>query len=121
MKLALTVNNQAENPILDRRFGRCPYFLIVDTETQKRTFLSNPGLVSERGAGTQAAQYLVNENVEVIICGDFGPNAYSVLDAAGIQMYTASEGKVDSIIADFHTGKLRRALSHSGHGHGRRR
>ena len=62
-----------------------------------------------------------NENVEVIICGDFGPNAYSVLDASGIQMYTASEDLVDTLLADFHAGNLRRAISHSRHGHGRRR
>jgi len=121
MKLALTVNKQADNPKLDRRFGRCSYFLVVDTETQKRAFLSNPGVDSERGAGTQAAQYLVNESVEAVISGHFGPNAYSVLDAAGIQMFAANEGQVDSLLADFHTGKLPHAVSQDGHRRGRRR
>ena len=122
MKLAFTVNTQDDNPNLERRFGRCKYFLIVDTETQSRSLLSNPGLDSAHGAGTQAAQYLVEENVGAVIGGDFGPNAYSVLEAAGVQMYAAGDAKVDSLIADFHTGKLQRAASRSGgRGRGRRR
>jgi predicted Fe-Mo cluster-binding NifX family protein len=123
MKLALTVDGQAENPKLDQRFGRCPYFLIVDTVTQDRIFLRNPGLDSERGAGTQAAQYLINNRVEVIVSGHFGPNAYSALDAAGIQMYSANDGKVDTLLTDFQAGKLPRAEPQGGgrHGRGRRR
>jgi predicted Fe-Mo cluster-binding NifX family protein len=121
MKLALSVNAQAENPKLDQRFGRCPYFLVVDTITQDRVFLRNPGLDSERGAGTQAAQYLVNNRVEAIISGHFGPNAYSVLEAAGIQMYSANNDKVDTILADFLAGRLPQAESQSGSRHGRHR
>jgi predicted Fe-Mo cluster-binding NifX family protein len=121
MKLALSVDGQTENPQLDHRFGRCPYFLIVDTVTQDRIFKRNPGLDSERGAGTQAAQYLVNHHVEVIISGHFGPNAYSVLDAAGIQMYSANDGKAETLLADFHAGTLVRAESQGGGRHGRPR
>lgn len=121
MKLAFTVKEQVNNPNLERRFGRCPYFMIVDTEGQKRTFISNPALETPRGAGTQAAQFLVGEKVEAVISGDFGPNAYSVLDAAGVEMYTAAETQIDLLLANFQAGKLLRATSHGKRGHGRRR
>jgi predicted Fe-Mo cluster-binding NifX family protein len=121
MKVAFTVNTQAENPSLERRFGRCPYFLVVDTETQKRTLLSNPGLDSPHGAGTQAAQFLVGENIEAVISGDIGPNAYAVLNAAGVEMFSAGMGQVDALLADFQAGKLQHAISRGGRGRGRRR
>ncbi len=121
MKVAFSVNTQTENPNLERRFGRCPYFLVVDTETQNRTLLSNPGLDSPHGAGTQAAQFLVGENIEAVISGDIGPNAYSVLDAAGVEMYSAGEGQVDALLVDFQAGKLQRAASRGGRGRGRQR
>jgi predicted Fe-Mo cluster-binding NifX family protein len=121
MKVAFTVNTQAENPSLERRFGRCPYFLVVDTETQKRTLLSNPGLDSPHGAGTQAAQFLVGENIEAVISGDIGPNAYAVLNAAGVEMFSAGMGQVDALLADFQAGNLQHAISRGGRGRGRRR
>jgi len=121
VKLTFTVKTQAENAKLERRFGRCPYFLIIDTESGKRTILENPALDSPHGAGTQAAQFLIENNVGVVVSGDFGPNAYSVLDAAGVQIYTADEGPVEKLFADYQDGNLQRATPHAGRGHGRRR
>jgi len=121
MKLAFTLKTRADNSSLERRFGRCPYFLIVDTDSGKRGIMENPALQSQHGAGTQAAQFLVEEGVEAVISGDIGPNAYSVLDAAGVLMYTAIEGPVENLFSDFQGGNLRRATPRGGRGHGRRR
>ncbi len=121
MKLAFTLKTQAEDAKLERRFGRCPYFLTVDTESSERTILQNPALLSPHGAGTQAAQFLIEEGIEAVISGDFGPNAYSVLDAAGVRMYTAVEGRIERLFADFQDGNLQRATPRGGRGRGRRR
>ena len=121
MKLAFTLKTRADNSSLERRFGRCPYFLIVDTDSGKRGIMENPALQSQHGAGTQAAQFLVEEGVEAVISGDFGPNAYSVLDAAGVRMYSATEKPVENLLSDFQDGNLRRATPRGGRGRGRRR
>lgn len=123
MKVAITVSEKGDNPYLKRRFGRCAYFLITDAETQERTFLDNPSASARGGAGTQAAQFLVERDVEAVISGDFGPNAYFVMESAGVQMFKADERQVDMVLADFRAGKLQRAMPHAGRGrgHGRRR
>jgi len=37
--------------------------------------------------GTQAAQYIARQGAQAALSGDFGPNAYYALNAAGIAMY----------------------------------
>jgi predicted Fe-Mo cluster-binding NifX family protein len=39
------------------------------------------------GAGSLAAQYAADQHASAVISGDFGPNAFNVLQAAGIAMY----------------------------------
>ena len=50
--------------------------------------LENPAASQSGGAGVAAAQFLVNQNVDVAISGRFGPNAYRALKSANIKMLT---------------------------------
>jgi len=68
-------------------FGRCPYFLIVDSETKTLKAVSNTAGQAGRGAGVGAAQVAASEGVKAVICGNFGPNAFSVLQMSGIKIY----------------------------------
>jgi predicted Fe-Mo cluster-binding NifX family protein len=125
MKLAITVGEQGNNPNLERRFGRCEYFLIVDTETNERAILSNPSTSARGGAGTQAAQFLAENDVEAVISGNFGPNAFTALDAAGIHMFSAQMEQVEKLIEEFKADRLTRVTSNtsqrrSGEGRSRR-
>ena len=114
MKLAFTVSSAGDHPSLERRFGRCPYFLIVDTETRDRECLPNPSTVTRGGAGTQAAQFLAARDVDAVVSGEFGPNAFATLDAAGIRMYTAQGGQVDALVEDFLAERLARVMTNTG-------
>jgi len=122
MKLAITGGTpQFETP-LERRFGRCAYFIIVDTETRAWEAFPNPAAEARGGAGTQAAQFLANQGVEAVVSGDFGPNAFTALDAANIQMYSAQEGQADTLVDDFLAERLVRVTGSTGpahHGGGR--
>ncbi len=81
----------ATGPNLDSQvspvFGRCPYFLIVDSKTEE--FKAIPNLAGQvgRGAGVGAAQIAASEGAKAVICGNFGPNAFSVLQMSGIKIY----------------------------------
>ncbi len=67
-------------------FGRCSYFVIVNSSNQKviATY-PNKAQNAVGGAGIQAAQSLVNQQVEVVIAPRMGPNAWNVLQATNVK------------------------------------
>lgn len=71
------------------RFGRCPYFLIVDTDTMNCEAFANPAANMSGGAGPTAVQALVDRDVQVVLAGEFGPKAQQALDLAGIRRVRA--------------------------------
>jgi len=69
------------------------------------------------GAGTLAAQFAANQHVSSVISGDFGPNAYNALQAAGITMYLfGASNTVRKAIKLFKVGQLERVGAPTGHG-----
>jgi predicted Fe-Mo cluster-binding NifX family protein len=92
--------------LTDPRFGRCSHFVIVDTDTMEHKVIENDAAIVSSGAGIRAAQAVTSENVDAIITGHVGPNAYSALEAAGIKMLTGSSGSVFDAVEDFKQGKL---------------
>jgi len=71
------------------RFGRCPYFLLVDTEGDRVEAIPNPGVEAQGGAGVSAAQLLADRGAELVATGRVGPSAGRVLKAAGIGLREA--------------------------------
>ena len=124
MKIAVTATKPERSAPLDRRFGRCAHFVIVDTETDAWEAFPNPAQDASGGAGPQAAEFLVSKGVECVISGDFGPNAHSALQAAGMAMWKASEGLVSELIEDYLGDRLEQVTGPTGgqrHGEGRGR
>jgi predicted Fe-Mo cluster-binding NifX family protein len=54
----------------------------------------------------QAAQAAANKQVEAVITGSVGPNAFQTLSAAGVKIFTGANGTVKDAIIDFKEGKL---------------
>ncbi len=107
---------------VDPRFGRGQYFLAVDSVTLAWQAHPNPALEAAGGAGTQAAQFVASLGAQAVISGDFGPNAYLALEAAGIAMYLHGPAATARAAAEaFKNGQLERVVSptgaaqHSGH------
>ncbi len=121
MKIAITAKSPDLNGAFEPRFGRCAYFIFVDTETKDRQAAENPARETRGGAGTRAAQFIANQDAEAAISGRFGPNAHAALQAAGIKMYQAQGGSLASIVDDFQSGELKQVTSPSGFGRGRER
>jgi len=110
---------------VDPRFGRCAYFVIVNTDSMELEALPNVSAQAIHGAGVQAAQMVVNKGVEVVITGTLGPNAYQVLSAAGIRVLTGVTGTVREAVERYKSGQLQDANSpnvpaHFGTGTGMR-
>lgn len=91
---------------VDPRFGRCQYFLIIDTETMEFKSISNMASASSGGAGVQAAQSIVDVGVKAVLTGNIGPNAFRILDAANIAVFTGIRGNIQKAIEDLNNGAL---------------
>jgi len=108
MKIAISSQDGNLSSPVEQRFGRCPMFIIYDTDTGNNEILDNSkSLNSAGGAGIQTAQALSNINVEVIITGHLGPNAHKTLTAAGIKGYTGTGMNAQDAIKAFDEGKLK--------------
>ena len=94
-----------ESPV-DPRFGRCAYFVIVDTETMRFETVPNMSITAASGAGIGAAQLIASKGVKVVLTGNVGPNAFSALSAAGVQVVTGATGTVIDAVERFKQGEL---------------
>ena len=126
MKIIVTANGKGLDAPTSPFFGRCPWYVLVETETLECETLANPAQSAAGGAGIQAAQYLVSQGVQAIVSGNVGPNAFQVLSAAGIPVYISAEGTVQQAVESFKANQLKAvnaptAPSHvglGGRGHG---
>ena len=107
MKVAVSASGPSLDASVDPRFGRCAYFVIVDTETMQFEALENQARYAGGGAGIQAAQTVASKGVQVVLTGQVGPNAYQALSAAGIQIVTGVYGTVREAVMKFKSGELK--------------
>lgn len=107
MKIAITANATNLDAEIDPRFGRCRYFIIADPDTMEFEALENSGALAGGGAGISTVQTIAGKDIEAVLTGNCGPNAYQVLSAAGIKVVTGVSGRVREAIQDYKSGKLR--------------
>ncbi|MFP4480877.1 MAG: NifB/NifX family molybdenum-iron cluster-binding protein [Desulfohalobiaceae bacterium] len=125
MKIAVSSAGQTLHDELDLGFGRCPGFLIYDTETQSVFFLDNTqNRDLPQGAGTSAAQMIGAEGVDVLISGNIGPNALQALNQANIEVFASTAKTVQEAIQAWDRNELQRvssaaSLGGAGQGMGR--
>ncbi|HDT11353.1 MAG TPA: dinitrogenase iron-molybdenum cofactor biosynthesis protein [bacterium] len=117
MKICVSAFSDSLDANVDSRFGRCAYFVIVDSETMEFNAISNPSSSAAHGAGIQAAQTVANLGVEVIITGNVGPNAFNVLSASGIKIVTGASGSVREAVEKYKKGQLKEVGNPTVGGH----
>jgi len=107
MKIAVTSTGTDLESEVDPRFGRAPYFLVVDSETFDFEALDNKENVNAlKGAGIQAAGMVSNKGAEVLLTGFCGPNAFKVLKAAKIGVANNASGTVRDAVEAYLEGRL---------------
>lgn len=107
MKICVTATAGDLDAQVDPRFGRCPYFVIIDPETMKFEAIPNTATRAMGGAGIQAAQTVAGKGIEVLITGNVGPNAFQALKAAGTKIVTGAFGTVREVIERYKRGELK--------------
>lgn len=106
MKIAVTATQPSLDAPMDPRFGRCPYFVIVESDLGTFEALENTNAALDGGAGIQSAQTIAASGAQVILTGNCGPNAFSTLSAAGIEVITGCSGSVRGVVEQYKTQQL---------------
>jgi predicted Fe-Mo cluster-binding NifX family protein len=101
MKIGVTSTGPTLDDMVAVRFGRCPYFLIIDSETMEFEALPNPNISQVGGAGIQSAQLMADRDVAVVLTGNCGPNAIQTFGAAGIQVISEISGPVRQAVQQY--------------------
>ncbi|MCG6879202.1 MAG: NifB/NifX family molybdenum-iron cluster-binding protein [Deltaproteobacteria bacterium] len=106
MKIAVSSNGNNLDSLIDPRFGRCAYFLLVDTGDMNFKAFDNESIALGGGAGIRAAQFVASKGAEIILTGHVGPNAVKALKAAGIEVFVEQVGTVRKAIERYKSGTL---------------
>jgi predicted Fe-Mo cluster-binding NifX family protein len=117
MKICVSAESNVLDAPIDPRFGRCPYFVIVDSENMQFEAIQNMAFAAVGGAGIQAAQTIASKGVKVLITGNVGPNAFQALSAAGIKTVTGASGTVREIVEKYKRGELSQTGAPTVRGH----
>jgi predicted Fe-Mo cluster-binding NifX family protein len=117
MKICVSASSDDLDADVDPRFGRCQYFVIVDSETMEFSAILNDSTNAAHGAGIQAAQTVTNMGAKVVLTGNVGPNAFNVLSATGIKIVTGVSGSVRDAVEKYKSGQLKETTNPTVGGH----
>ncbi len=106
MKIAVSSSGNQLDSQIDPRFGRCAYFVIVDTENMTYEAFDNESIALGGGAGIQAAQFVASKGAKAIMTGNVGPNAVKALAAGGVEVFVGQNGTVKEAVERYKSGAL---------------
>jgi len=106
MKVAVSSSGKDLDSQIDSRFGRCAYFLIIETDDMSFDVFDNENIAMGGGAGIQSAQFVASKGARSVITGNCGPNAVRTLSAAGVELHVGQSGTVKEAIGRYKNGEL---------------
>jgi len=107
MKVAVSSSGTNLDSQIDPRFGRCAYFIIMNTDDMSFEAFDNEAIALGGGAGIQSSQFVVSKGAEAIITGNVGPNAVQTLSAAGVEMFIGQTGSVKEAVEKYRKGDIK--------------
>lgn len=107
MKLAIALKENDYNSSVDERFGRAPFFIIIDSDTKEFEIIENEAKDEATGAGLKAVKNLLKHEIDVIIAGEIGPKAGELIYDLEIPTFKFKDlEKVDEIVNAFNENTL---------------
>jgi len=106
MKIGISSTGKNMESQVDSRFGRCAFFLIVQTTDMSFQVYKNVNESIRTDAGVHSARFLDKKGVKAVITGHCGANAMDVFNACGIQVITEQTGSINDVVQNCATYKL---------------
>ncbi|MBW7863518.1 MAG: NifB/NifX family molybdenum-iron cluster-binding protein [Candidatus Hydrogenedentes bacterium] len=107
MKIIVSASGNSPDALVDPRFGRAAWFILIDSETGAfQAHENTQNLNAAQGAGIQAAQTVSRLGADIVITGHCGPKAFKTLSAAGVKVFLSADGSVTEAVEAFKSGTL---------------
>jgi len=107
MKIAVSSSGKNLDSQIDPRFGRCAYFVIVETDDMSFEAFDNENIALGGGVGIQSAQFVASKDVKAVITGNCGPNAMQTLSVARVEIYIGNAGTVREVVEKYIRGDIK--------------
>ncbi len=107
MKIAVSSSGKDLDSQVDPRFGRCAYFVIVETDDMSFEAFDNENIALGGGAGIQSAQFVASKGARAVITGNCGPNAVQTLSVSKIEIFIGHSGIVREVIEKYIKGNIK--------------
>jgi predicted Fe-Mo cluster-binding NifX family protein len=97
------------------RFGYCPQFVIVDTETMDHFVVAMPPMESEEEASLKAIRIVVQNGADVVIVEEAKPSCREVMTQLGVEVIEGVQGlTVRQVVERYRSGALARPEARKG-------
>jgi predicted Fe-Mo cluster-binding NifX family protein len=121
MRIVISSTGKDLKSEVDSRFGRCPYFLLVEIDEQSKEIkdfevIENTAQKEVGGAGITAGELVGNQKPEVVITTNMGPRAFQIFNQLKIRVYQG-RGKIREVLDEFLKGNLKEINSANGPQH----
>jgi len=107
MKIAVSNSGRDLDSQVDPRFGRCAYFVIVETDDMSFEAFANENISLGGGAGIQSAQFVASTGAKAVITGNCGPNAVQTLSVSQVEIFVGHSGTVREVIEKYMKGNIK--------------
>jgi predicted Fe-Mo cluster-binding NifX family protein len=106
VKIVVTANGIDLDAPTSPVFGRCPFYVFVDIGTMHFEAVGNSEFDALRGAGFEAAEFVLERGAQAVVTSNVGPNAFRVFQSSGVPVYISGGGTVREAVEAYETGRL---------------
>jgi len=102
-----TLDEKGLKSDLSVHFGKTPYFTFIkieDGEIKDIDVIESFG--KHKGGSKTPAEIILNSDAKILICGNLGQKAVSMLRESDMEVFSGASGKVEEILKDCQDGKL---------------
>jgi predicted Fe-Mo cluster-binding NifX family protein len=99
MKIAIASSGKTKDAMVSPICGRAEYYHFYE-DSKLLKVEKNPFVWGGGGAGISVAQWLANENVDIVVAGRFGERVLSLLKSKGVKIKEAKDKKVKDIVKE---------------------
>ncbi len=111
MKITLicipTINESGLLADVSTHFGKTPYFTFIELEDGEIKDIEVKGSFGKHNGGFKtSAEIILDSNADVLICGNLGSKAVSMLRDGEMEIFSGASGNVKDTLREWKLGML---------------